>query len=272
LPPDPGSLLSSSPLRHMVHAGRLGLGSLERTGRATLFLLRVLRGVPAILLRPWLVVQQLFAIGVLTMVIVIVAGAFVGMVLSLQGHNILVEFNSEASLGTMVGLTLVRELGPVVTALLFAGRAGSALTAELGLMKTTEQFSGLEMMAVDPFRRVLAPRMVAGFLCMPLLAAIFSAVGILGGYVIGVGLLGVDAGAYWSQMQSSVDFHEDFMTGFWKSVAFGFTATWIALFEGYDTVPTAEGVGRATTRSVVNASLLVLGLNFVLTALMMETD
>jgi phospholipid/cholesterol/gamma-HCH transport system permease protein len=222
--------------------------------------------------RPWLVVQQIYSVGVRTILIVLVAGVFVGMVLGLQGYNILVHFNSESSLGTVVGLTLVRELGPVLTALLFAGRAGSALTAELGLMKATEQFAGMEMMAVDPFRRVLAPRFVAGFLSLPLLAAIFSAVGVLGGYFVGVGLLGVDAGAYWAEMQNSVDFYDDFMTGVWKSIAFGFTATWIALFHGYDSVPTAEGVGRATTQSVVNSSLVVLGLNFVLTALLLETN
>jgi len=166
----------------------------------------------------------------------------------------------------------VRELGPVITALLFAGRAGSALTAELGLMKATEQFSGMEMMAVDPYKRVIAPRFVAGVIAMPLLAAIFSGIGILGGYFVGVGLLGVDAGAFWAQMQISVDFHQDLMIGVWKSVAFGFTSTWIALYQGYDAVPTAEGVGRATTQGVVNASLVVLALNFILTALTMETN
>jgi len=252
--------------------GRGALRSFERTGRAGLFLLRVLKSIPAVLARPWLIVQQLYSVGVLTIVIVLVAGAFVGMVLGLQGYNILVRFNSEASLGTFVGLTLVRELGPVVTALLFAGRAGSALTAELGLMKATEQFPALEMMAVDPYKRVLAPRMLAGFIAMPFLAGIFSAVGIMGGYVIGVDLLGVDAGTFWSQMQKAVDFHEDMMTGFWKSLAFGFAATWIALFEGYDSVPTSEGVGRATTQSVVHSSLAVLGLNFILTAFLLETN
>ena len=251
--------------------GRTGT-AFERLGRGTVFLLRVLKAVPSVVPRPRLLLQQLFAVGVLTMVIVLVAGGFVGMVLGLQGYNTLVRFNSEASLGSLVGLTLVRELGPVVTALLFAGRAGSALTAELGLMKATEQFSALEMMAVDPFKRVLAPRMLAGFIAMPLLAALFSAVGIMGGWLVGVKLLGVDAGAYWAQMQTSVDFHEDLMAGVWKSIAFGFVATWIALFEGYDSVPTSEGVGRATTRSVVNASLVVLGLNFILTALLLETD
>lgn len=255
----------------LARAGRRALAFLERTGRAGLFLLRVLQSIPSVLVRPGLIMQQIFSVGVLTIVIVLVAGLFVGMVLGLQGYNVLVRFNSEASLGTFVGLTLVRELGPVVTALLFAGRAGSALTAELGLMKATEQFSGLEMMAVDPYKRVLAPRLLAGFISMPLLAGIFSAVGVLGGYFIGVGLLGVDAGAYWAQMQNAVEFHEDLMTGFWKSLAFGFAATWVALFEGYDAEPTAEGVGRATTRSVVSASLLVLGLNFVLTALLLET-
>lgn len=260
--------VSSNPI---AAVGRRALRFMERMGRSALFLLRLARSLPAALVRPRLIVQQMYSVGVLTLVIVLVAGGFVGMVLGLQGYNILVRFNSESSLGSMVGLTLVRELGPVVTALLFAGRAGSALTAELGLMKATEQFSGLEMMAVDPFKRVLAPRFLAGFISMPLLAAIFSAVGILGGYLVGVGLLGVDAGTYWSQMQNSVDFHNDLMTGIWKSLAFGFVATWIALFEGWDCVPTSEGVSRATTQGVVNASLVVLGLNFILTALMLET-
>ncbi len=252
--------------------GKKGIVSFERLGRSALFLLRVFQSIPFVFLRPWLFIQQLYSVGVLTIIIIFVAGTFVGMVLGLQGYNILVRFNSESSLGTMVGLTLVRELGPVVTALLFAGRAGSALTAELGLMKTTDQFSALEMMAVDPFKRVIAPRFLAGFFSMPLLAAIFSAVGIYGGYYVGVYLLGVDDGAYWAQMQKSVDFHEDFMNGVWKSIVFGFVATWIALFEGYDSVPTSEGIGRATTQSVVNASLAVLALNFILTALMLETS
>ena len=243
-----------------------------RMGRSSLFLLRVIKSIPFVFLRPWLFVQQLYSVGVLTIIIIIVAGTFVGMVLGLQGYNILVRFNSESSLGTMVGLTLVRELGPVVSALLFAGRAGSALTAELGLMKTTDQFSAMEMMAVDPFKRVIAPRFLAGFFSLPLLAALFSAVGVFGGHYVGVTLLGVDEGAFWAQMQKSVDFHEDFMNGVWKSVVFGFVATWIALFEGYDSVPTSEGVGRATTQSVVHASLAVLALNFILTALMLETN
>jgi phospholipid/cholesterol/gamma-HCH transport system permease protein len=186
----------------------------------------------------------------------------------LQGYNTLVDFGAEESLGVVVALSLVRELGPVVTALLFAGRAGSALTAEIGLMKATEQLSAMEMMAVDPIRRVLAPRFLAGFISMPLLAAIFSAVGILGGYFVGVGLLGVDDGAYWSQMQDKVDMYDDIHNGIIKSLVFGVVVTWIAIFEGNDAIPTSEGVSRATTRTVVHSALAVLGLDFILTALM----
>jgi phospholipid/cholesterol/gamma-HCH transport system permease protein len=190
------------------------------------------------------------------------------MVLSLQGYNTLIDFGSESSLGIVVALSLVRELGPVLSALLFAGRAGSALTAEIGLMKATEQLSALEMMAVDPFRRVLAPRWLAGFISVPLLAAVFSAVGILGGYLVGVQLLGLDPAPYWSHMENGVDFYDDILNGVIKSVVFGAVVTWVAVFEGYDAVPTAEGVGRATTRTVVTASLAVLGADFLLTALM----
>lgn len=252
--------------------GRFGAGFFETLGRGSLFLLRTLASLPSLFPRPGLLIQQLYSVGVLTIVIIVVAGLFVGMVLGLQGYNILVRFNSEASLGVMVGLSLVRELGPVVTALLFAGRAGSALTAEIGLMKATEQLSGMEMMAVDPYKRVIAPRFLAGVLSMPLLAAMFSAVGVLGGYFVGVGLLGVDAGAYWSQMQSSVDFNDDVINGIVKSLVFGFAVSWIAVYEGYDCIPTSEGVSRATTRTVVHGSLVVLGLNFVLTALMISGD
>lgn len=248
--------------------GQVGLGFFERLGRGHLLLLQILAGLPSLLPRFRLVIQQIYSVGVLSLLIIIVSGLFVGMVLSLQGHNTLVDFGAEQSLGILVALSLVRELGPVVTALLFAGRAGSALTAEIGLMKATEQLSVMEMMAVDPVRRVLAPRFVAGFIAMPLLAAIFSAVGVLGGWFVGVGLLGVDTGAYWSQMQASVDFYEDVMNGVIKSLVFGAVATWIAVYEGYDSVPTAEGVSRATTRTVVHSALAVLGLDFVLTALM----
>jgi len=250
--------------------GRRAIGFFERLGRANLFLIQVLAGLPSLIPRMGLVVQQVYSVGVLSFLIVAVAGLFVGMVLGLQGYNTLIDFGAEESLGVMVALSLVRELGPVVTALLFAGRAGSALTAEIGLMKATEQLSGMEMMAVDPIKRVIAPRFLAGFIAMPLLAAIFSAIGIFGGYFVGVALLGVDDGAFWSQIQSRVDFNEDIVNGVIKSVVFGFVAVWIALYEGYDAVPTSEGVSRATTRTVVNTSLAVLALDFVLTALMFD--
>ncbi len=248
--------------------GLVGLGFFQRLGRGHLLLLAILGGVPPLFLRFSLVVRQLFSVGVLSLLIILVSGLFVGMVLGLQGYNTLVDFGAAESLGVVVALSLVRELGPVVTALLFAGRAGSALTAEIGLMKATEQLSAMEMMAVDPVRRVLAPRFLAGFLAMPLLAAIFSAVGVIGGWFVGVGLLGVDDGAYWSQMQAKVDLYDDVWNGVIKSIVFGAVVTWIAIFEGYDAVPTSEGVSRATTRTVVHSALAVLGLDFVLTALM----
>jgi len=248
--------------------GQTGLRFFERLGRGHLLFYYILHGIPSVLVRPRLLIQQVYSVGVLSLLIILVSGLFVGMVLGLQGYNTLVDFGAEESLGTVVSLTLVRELGPVVTALLFAGRAGSALTAEIGLMKATEQLSGMEMMAVDPIKRVLSPRFLASFISMPLLAAIFSAVGIIGGYFVGVGLLGVDEGAYWSQMQSSVDLHEDIYNGVIKSIVFGVVAGWIAIFEGYDATPTSEGVSRATTRTVVHTSLAVLGLDFILTALM----
>lgn len=252
----------------LVRLGRGVLNALERLGRGHLLLLAILLGLGEVLRRPRLLWEQMFNIGVLSLLIVGVSGLFVGMVLGLQGYYVLSQFGAAQSLGVMVAASLVRELGPVVTALLVAGRAGSALTAEIGLMKATEQLSGLEMMAVDPVRRILVPRFVGGVLSMPLLAAIFSAVGVLGGYFVGVGLLGVDEGAYWSQMQAKIDFDEDLVNGVIKSLAFGVVVTWIALFQGYDTVPTSEGVSRSTTRAVVHSALVVLGLDFVLTALM----
>lgn len=250
--------------------GRFVLHALERAGRATLFLFRIFAGLGTSLRRFRLVIQQVYMVGVLTLVIILVSGLFVGLVLGLQGYNTLVDFGAESSLGLMVALSLTRELGPVVTALLFAGRAGSALTAEIGLMKATEQLAGMEMMAVDPIRRVIAPRLLAGIIAMPLLAAMFTAVGILGGHLVGVGLIGVDAGVFWSQMQNGVDVYDDVIGGVIKSVVFGLVVTWIAVFEGYDAVPTSEGVSRATTRTVVNSSLAVLGLDFIMTALMLE--
>jgi phospholipid/cholesterol/gamma-HCH transport system permease protein len=248
--------------------GRWGLNKFERLGRGHLFMARVLAALPSVMRRPVLVVREVYSIGVLSLIIIMVSGGFVGMVLGLQGYVTLAKFGAAESLGVAVALSIVRELGPVVTALLFAGRAGSALTAEIGLMKATEQLSAMEMMAVDPIRRVIGPRFVGGIISMPLLAAIFSIVGVFGGYFVGVGLLGVDSGAYWSQMQAQVDLQDDVINGVVKSLAFGLVASWIAVYEGYDAVPTSEGVGRATTRTVVNTSLAVLGLDFVLTALM----
>ena len=255
-------------LQTIQELGQHAIHFFQRLGRAHILFANILAGVPGMLSRFGLVVHQVYAVGVLSLVIIVVSGLFVGMVLGLQGYNTLVDFGAEESLGVVVALSLVRELGPVVTALLFAGRAGSALTAEIGLMKATEQLSAMEMMAVDPIRRVLSPRFLAGFLSMPLLAAIFSAVGVLGGFFVGVGLLGVDDGAYWSQMQAKVDLHDDIYNGVIKSVVFGVVVTWIAVFEGYDAIPTSEGVSRATTRTVVHAALAVLGLDFILTALM----
>jgi len=252
----------------LASLGRWALTVFARLGRASIFLLRVVAGVPGLLIRFPLLVRQIWSVGALSLVLIVVSGAFVGMVLGLQGYNTLVDFGAEESLGVVVALSLVRELGPVVAALLFAGRAGSALTAEIGLMKATEQLDGMEMMAVDPIRRVVSPRYLAGFVSMPLLAAIFSAVGVLGGYFVGVGLLGVDEGAFWSQMQAKVSLEEDVLNGVVKSVVFGAAVTWIAVFEGYDAERTSEGVSRATTRTVVTSSLAVLGLDFVLTALM----
>lgn len=254
-----------SPLQRLGHIVLRGLATL---GRSQLFFLHLLRGVPDVLWRPRLLVAQLYSVGVLSVLLITLSGLFVGMVLSLQGFNVLSDFGAEESLGVMVAASLVRELGPVVTALLFSGRAGSALTAEIGLMKATEQLSGMEMMAVDPVKRIVAPRFLAGCLSMPLLTGIFTALGVLGGYFVGVGLLGVDPGAFWSQMQAKIDFYDDATNGLIKSVVFGLIVTWIAVFEGYDCVPTAEGVSRATTRSVVFSAFAVLGFDFVLTALM----
>ena len=255
-------------LEYLQSLGHKGLSFFQRLGRGHILLVNIVMGLHTLLPRMGLVITQVFSVGVLSLIIILVSGLFVGMVLGLQGYNTLVDFGAEESLGVVVALSLVRELGPVVSALLFAGRAGSALTAEIGLMKATEQLSAMEMMAVDPIRRVLAPRFLAGMISMPFLAAIFSAVGVLGGYFVGVGLLGVDEGAYWSQMQASVDLYDDIYNGVIKSIVFGIVVTWIAVFEGNDAIPTSEGVSRATTRTVVHSSLAVLGLDFVLTALM----
>ncbi|MBC7002443.1 lipid asymmetry maintenance ABC transporter permease subunit MlaE [Photobacterium sp. BZF1] len=248
--------------------GRRALDVFQTMGRATLVLFGALVSRPQPGKMFPLLVRQLYNVGVLSVAIILVSGLFIGMVLSLQGYIVLVDFGAETSLGQMVALSLLRELGPVVTALLFAGRAGSALTAEIGLMKTTEQLSSMEMMAVDPLRQVIAPRFWAGVISMPLLAMLFCAVGIWGGELVGVEWKGIDHGSFWSVMQSSVDLGYDIGNSIIKSVVFAITVTWIAVFNGYDAVPTSEGISRATTRTVVNSSLAVLGLDFVLTALM----
>ena len=248
--------------------GAVTLHRFQRLGRASLFLFEVLISSANLFVRPMLLVKQLYAVGVQTLIIIVVAGLFVGMVMALQSYYALVDFGAEDSVGVMVALSLLRELGPVITALLFAGRAGSALTAEIGLMKATEQLSGMEMMAVNPMKRVIAPRFIAGFISMPLLATIFSAVGVMGAYLVAVELLGLDSGSFWSQPQNKVDLYLDIYNGIIKSLVFGFVTTWIAVFEGYDCVPTSEGLGQATTRTVVHSSLAILFLDFVLTALM----
>jgi phospholipid/cholesterol/gamma-HCH transport system permease protein len=248
--------------------GRQVISAVWRLGYASRFFLFVLLRSGTSFRRFRLVVKEVYFAGVLSLIIIIVSGLFVGMVLGLQGYETLQKYGSAEAVGTLVALSLTRELGPVVAALLFASRAGSAMTAEIGLMKATEQISAMEMMAVDPIARVVGPRFWGGLISMPLLAAMFSAVGVFGGYLIAVVLIGVDQGAFWSQMQGAVDFRNDIINGVIKSVVFGVAVTAIALFEGYDAPPTAEGVSRATTRTVVTSSLAILGLDFVLTALM----
>lgn len=242
---------------------------LSGLGRAQFFLLQVIAALPSLLLRPRLIVQQLYHVGQLSMVIIVLAGSFVGMVLALQGYRTLIRFGAEESLGVFVALVIIRELGPVVTALLFAGRAGSALAAELGLMRATDQLSAMEMMAVDPVRRVVAPRFLAGLIAMPLLTAIFCvmSIGIAGGHAVGVELLGVDAGSYWSAIRGSVE-GQDIIDSMVKSFTFGLAVTWIAVYQGFNAEPTSEGVARATTSTVVISSLSILALDFILTAFM----
>ncbi|MCD6046410.1 MAG: mlaE [Gammaproteobacteria bacterium] len=255
---------------HLIQRlGQLGLKLCGDFGRATLFLFATLFRLPRPVKSFPLLIQELYSVGVLSLIIIIVSGLFIGMVVGLQGYNTLNKFSAAAQLGQLVALSVTRELGPVVTGLLFAGRAGSALTAEIGLMKATDQLSAMEMMGVDPLWRVISPRFWAGFISMPILSAIFSAVAIYGGYLVGVKWLGLDNGAFWGNMQSSVDFYNDVVNGLIKSVVFGFVVTWISVFQGYDTVPTAEGISRATTRTVVYSSLAILGLDFVLTATML---
>jgi len=239
-----------------------------RLGFASRFFAHMLLHSGTAFRRFHLTVREIYFAGVLSLIIILVSGLFVGMVLGLQGYHTLQRYGSSEALGILVALSLVRELGPVVAGLLFASRAGSAITAEIGLMKATEQIAAMEMMAVDPIARVVAPRFWGGVISMPLLAALFSAMGIFGGYLVGVKLIGVDEGAFWSQMQAAVDVREDIVNGIIKSVVFGIAVAWIAVFEGYDAQPTAEGVSSATTRTVVTSSLAILALDFVLTAFM----
>ena len=249
----------------------LGAGAVERIWRpgfAMRFLLALLLYSGTALRRFGLTIREIYFSGVLSLLIIVVSGLFVGLVLGLQGYDILQRFGSSEMLGTMVALSLTRELGPVLAALLFASRAGTSVTAEIGLMKATEQLKAMDMMAVNPLARIVAPRFWGGVISMPFLAALFSATGIFGGWLIGVVFIGVDDGAFWSQMQSSGDFRQDVLNGVIKSVVFGVAVTLIAVFEGYDSVPTAEGVSRAITRTVVTSSLAILALDFMLTSFM----
>ncbi|MBL8539243.1 MAG: lipid asymmetry maintenance ABC transporter permease subunit MlaE [Betaproteobacteria bacterium] len=248
--------------------GERVIDGITRLGYGSRFFLLVLLRSATSFRRFQLTVREIYFAGVLSLVIIVVSGMFVGMVLGLQGYDTLQRYGSSESVGSLVALSLVRELGPVVAALLFAGRAGSAITAEIGLMKATEQLQAMEMMAVDPIARVVGPRFWGGVLSMPLLAALFSIVGIFGGYLVVVVTIGVESAAWWSQMQSAVDFRDDIVNGVIKSIVFGIAVTAIAVFEGYDAPPTAEGVSHATTRTVVTSSLAILGLDFVLTAFM----
>jgi phospholipid/cholesterol/gamma-HCH transport system permease protein len=237
-------------------------------GALSLFFGRVTAQTPRALMRPTLIIAQIHNAGALSLVIIMTCGLFVGMVLGLQGYDLLQRFGSEDALGTAAALALIKELGPVVTALLFAGRAGTALASEIGLMRATDQLSAMEMMAVDPLRRVVAPRFLGGVIAMPLLTVIFIAIGIFGVQLVGVQLFGVDAASFWSQMRSSVDV-ADVMEGVIKGCVFGVACSLIAVYEGYTALPTAEGVGRATTRTVVTSAVLTLILDYMLTALLL---
>ncbi len=255
-------------LDRLAALGRQGLEKLEALGRSGIFLMHAIIGVPNFRTGFPLLVRQLHFVGVLSLIIIVVSGVFIGMVLSLQGYTILVDYGSEQAVGQMVALSLVRELAPVVAGLLFAGRAGSALTAEIGLMKATEQLASMEMIGVDPLRRIVAPRFWAGFISLPILAMIFSVVGVWGGVLVAVEWLGIYEGSFWANMQAAVSFQTDVVNGIIKAIVFGFIVTWIAVFQGYDCVPTSEGISKATTKTVVYASLAILGMDFLLTALM----
>ena len=257
-----------SMLDSLTRLGHRVTTRVQRLGRASVFLGATLLGSGTAWRRFRLIMRELYYTGVLSLIIISVSGLFVGMVLGLQLYETLQRFGSGTMIGGVVALSLVRELGPVVAALLFASRAGSSITAEIGLMKATEQLTAMDMMAVNPIARVVAPRFWGGVISMPLLAALFSAVGVFGGYLIGVVFIGVDEGAFWSQMQGSVDFRYDVWNGVIKSFVFGVAVSLIAVFEGYDAVPTAEGVSASIKRTVVYSALAILALDFVLTSFM----
>ncbi|GGY29148.1 lipid asymmetry maintenance ABC transporter permease subunit MlaE [Paludibacterium paludis] len=254
-----------SPLRHLGHRC---VNAIWRLGFISRFLVALIAASGQSLLRFNLVIREVYFAGVLSLIIIVVSGLFVGMVLGLQGYNTLARFGSSDALGAMVALALLRELGPVLAALLFASRSGSAMTAEIGLMKATEQLDAMNMMAVNPLARVIAPRFWAGVISMPVLAALFNVMGILGGYLVGVVMIGIDEGTYWSQTRNAVDLHYDVVNGLIKSLFFGIAVTLIAVFEGHESTPTAAGVSAATTRTVVTSALVILALDFILTAFM----
>ena len=258
--------------KHLVKSvaalGESTVSAIIQLGQAGLLLFYSLCTVPDLAKSLPLLIKQIYKVGVLSLVIIVVSGTFIGMVLALQGYTVLSVYGSEQAVGQLVALSLLREIGPVVSALLFAGRAGSALTAEIGLMKATEQLSSYEMMGVDPYRHIIAPRLWAGFICMPLLMFIFNFAGIWGGALVTVDWLGIFSGSFWANMRNAVDFYQDVLNGTIKALVFGFVISWIAVFQGYQAYPNAEGISRATTKTVVYASLAILALDFLLTALM----
>jgi phospholipid/cholesterol/gamma-HCH transport system permease protein len=257
-------------LERIALLGRVGIAFCENLGNAGLVLFYTLFRKPDYRHGFSRLIEQIYAVGFLSLIIIVVSALFIGMVVGLQGYNTLIKFGASQQLGQLLALSVVRELGPVVTALLFAGRAGSALTAEIGLMKATEQLASMEMMGVDPLHRVIAPRLWAGFISLPILTILFDAVAIIGGYLVGVEWLGLDGGLFWNHMQSAVDFKVDILSGIIKSLVFGVIVTWIAIFQGFNCVPTSTGIAKATTKTVVYASLVVLGLDFILTAVMIR--
>ncbi|MBK9703687.1 MAG: lipid asymmetry maintenance ABC transporter permease subunit MlaE [Betaproteobacteria bacterium] len=266
------SVLASGAAELLRRVGAGTLAFVRRLGYSARFSLAVVVQTPEAFRRLPLTLREIYFAGVLSLIIILVSGMFIGMVLALQGYDVLNRYGADESLGILVALSLVRELGPVVAGLLFASRAGSAITAEIGFMKSTEQLSAMEMMAVDPMARVVAPRFWGGVISMPLLAALFSMLGIYGAYLVGVKLIGIDAGAFWGNMQAAVDFRTDVVNGIIKSVVFGIAVSMIAVFEGFDAKPTAEGVSSATTRTVVASSLVILALDFVLTVFMFRGE